>query len=589
TGLTASSLIDASGRGNSDAGRIVIWSDADTIFRGTVLAKGGERGGNGGQVEISGYRALNFRGKVDLTAAAGTIGILLLDPATVTITGGTNDGDVDGNNTFTGSPSGAAFTILADDTTPTTVYESELEAASAHIVLEASQSITTSGTFTGTEVLIPSNINLTLRTRNTVGDGAGSIDLTASADGSSLVFRTQGTGTITIAGSTNGGAVSNVTVGKLTTANQAISISSGNGSITLANDIAAGSGTVTLSPTNGVIQSGGGITATSLLLTGSGTFTVNSASNAVTTLAANVTGAITYRESNTLSIGTVGATSGVTSGGNAIAITVDTGGLTVTNAAAGADINAGASTVTLTAGGANQAITINASANVTGTGGVTYVADNMTLTGTTTSTGSTAILKQYTAGQLIKLGSADAAGTLGLLDAELDTITAGTIQVGDVNSGDLSVTAALTPALSTTLSLITGGTITQTNSITVATLRAKTLNNAGSAITLNNASNAMTTVDLQVRNAADNADANAAIDYRDTNGVDIAAAYTSSTVTITAGGAITDSGTLRGATLTAKTLNNAGSALTLDTATNDFTTVSLRARNAANGADVAGA
>ena len=69
----------------------------------------------------------------------------------------------------------------------------------------------------------------------------------------------------------------------------------------------------------------------------------------------------------------------------------------------------------------------------------------------------------------------------------------------------------------------------------------------------------------------------------------VAAAQSTSTVTLTAGGAITDSGTLTGTTLTAKTLDNGGSAITLNTASNDFTTIDLRARNAADNANVAGA
>src|SRR5581483_8659067 len=120
--------------------------------------------------------------------------------------------------------------------------------------------------------------------------------------------------------------------------------------------------------------------------------------------------------------------------------------LTVTNTSAGNDIDAGSSTVTLTASGANQSLTLSAGVAVSGRGGVTYTADNMTLTGTTDATGATATLKQNTNGQLVKLGAADAAGTLGLTDAELDTVTAGILKVGDANSGNLSIEAALTPA-----------------------------------------------------------------------------------------------------------------------------------------------
>ena len=127
---------------------------------------------------------------MDLRASHGAMGTLLLDPTTLIITGGSGDGAADGNSTFTGNPSGTAYTLLYADTGPTTVYESELEGATANIVLEASRTITTSGTFTSTQVLLPSNINLTMRTRNTAGDGVSGIDLTASTDGVNLEFKT---------------------------------------------------------------------------------------------------------------------------------------------------------------------------------------------------------------------------------------------------------------------------------------------------------------------------------------------------------------------------------------------------------------
>ena len=86
----------------------------------------------------------------------------------------------------------------------------------------------------------------------------------------------------------------------------------------------------------------------------------------------------------------------------------------------------------------------------------------MTLTGATTATGAIATLQPNTAGQFVNLGAADAAGTLGLIDAELDTVTAGTLRVGRANSGNMTVSAALTPAGSTTLSLISGAAVTET-------------------------------------------------------------------------------------------------------------------------------
>ena len=108
---------------SGDGGLVIIWADGSTRFHGSVTAEGGE----GGFAEISGKDTLAFRGTVDLAGSNGRSGTLLLDPATITIMGGTGDGAADGNNTFAGDPSGVTGTVESSDTAPVTVFESEIE------------------------------------------------------------------------------------------------------------------------------------------------------------------------------------------------------------------------------------------------------------------------------------------------------------------------------------------------------------------------------------------------------------------------------------------------------------------------------
>lgn len=63
-----------------DGGRVILWSDDATVFTGTITARGGVEGGNGGFVEVSGQRRLAFAGAVDTRAPQGRTGMLLLDP-----------------------------------------------------------------------------------------------------------------------------------------------------------------------------------------------------------------------------------------------------------------------------------------------------------------------------------------------------------------------------------------------------------------------------------------------------------------------------------------------------------------------------
>ncbi len=68
-----------------DGGRAIVWADGATRFGGEVLARGGAEGGDGGFVEVSGKRFLDFVGFVDTSAVNGEFGTLLLDPTVIRV------------------------------------------------------------------------------------------------------------------------------------------------------------------------------------------------------------------------------------------------------------------------------------------------------------------------------------------------------------------------------------------------------------------------------------------------------------------------------------------------------------------------
>ena len=78
--VDANSTINASATGRGHGGKVVLWSDNQTTFAGTILAKGGAKSGDGGFVETSSHGQLAFTGNVDTRAPHGTNGTLLLDP-----------------------------------------------------------------------------------------------------------------------------------------------------------------------------------------------------------------------------------------------------------------------------------------------------------------------------------------------------------------------------------------------------------------------------------------------------------------------------------------------------------------------------
>jgi parallel beta-helix repeat protein len=74
--------------GNGNGGVVTVLANNHADFRGSIFARGGEFGGNGGNAEVSGYGILGFSGYADLSATRGLMGELLLDPTFAVIHSG---------------------------------------------------------------------------------------------------------------------------------------------------------------------------------------------------------------------------------------------------------------------------------------------------------------------------------------------------------------------------------------------------------------------------------------------------------------------------------------------------------------------
>src|SRR5437868_17405 len=110
------------------------------------------------------------------------------------------------------------------------------------------------------------------------------------------------------------------------------------GGFSIGQAVSTGAGDLTLNVTGAVTQTATGIiTGAGLQLLGSGTVNLDVANNNVATLAANYSGTISYLDVNGLAVGTVTdtamspstTTSGITSGGNDVKLTVQAGGLSI--------------------------------------------------------------------------------------------------------------------------------------------------------------------------------------------------------------------------------------------------------------------
>ncbi|WP_181170216.1 MULTISPECIES: MBG domain-containing protein [unclassified Mesorhizobium] len=98
TEIDTDSKIGADATGTGDGGTIIVWSDEWTGFAGKLSARGGDNGGDGGFVEVSGKQRLDFSGSADLRARLGDTGDLLLDPYNVIISSDADTGGFTANS-----------------------------------------------------------------------------------------------------------------------------------------------------------------------------------------------------------------------------------------------------------------------------------------------------------------------------------------------------------------------------------------------------------------------------------------------------------------------------------------------------------
>ena len=67
--VDGATTFNASATANGHGGKVILWSDVHTTFAGTIFARGGDEGGNGGFVEVSGKQTLAFSGMVEHACA----------------------------------------------------------------------------------------------------------------------------------------------------------------------------------------------------------------------------------------------------------------------------------------------------------------------------------------------------------------------------------------------------------------------------------------------------------------------------------------------------------------------------------------
>jgi hypothetical protein len=298
----------------------------------------------------------------------------------------------------------------------------------------------------------------------TGGTGTGGSNIGVLVGGATI---TSGGGNVSVLGTGGTGGTSNdgVFVGVYSTGVMNIEgriTAGGNGTVTVIGSAGAGGSNNGVSAVNQsstgtpseITSSGGDVSVTG---TGGGTgtsgFTTGVSLLSNSRITAGGTGTVTVTGtggagSGSLNRGVFLQTATITSGGGSLSVTgVEGGGLSGT----AIDVRLSGAITTATSGG--TATVIGNSMNFDGTAVISA------------QSGSSVTLRQKTNGVAINLGGADAASTLGLTDAELDRVTAGTINIGDSSSGTVTVTSGITRAAATMMNLTSGAAINFTDGL----------------------------------------------------------------------------------------------------------------------------
>src|SRR5471030_262618 len=462
----ADAVIAADAVQTGQGGKVIVWSDQATRAYGSISARGGAQGGDGGFVETSGAY-LDVAGiKVSTAAAHGTLGRWLLDPDDITVTadGGSS---LEGVSTF-GAGSGSS-----------TIDPSAFNGSSTSVVLQANNSITFSSPVAmtqfgagltaqaGGDIAVHAPISTNNGAVSLLANDAGATQANGPANGQVHVY--------------NGGAINTHTGGV-----KGGDITLSGAAVTVEGSLDAGNGNISLSANGGTTPSAGNIAITGPVSgVGSsdqiGMLTADTATlmstnditfvNAPVSLVHQSGPAMTAFAGNNITLGNYSI---ITSSGGDIdleanssrfGVATGSGVLTVTDLSRGIgsnggnvqlvgaslvlseDVNANGATgglLTVQSNAANGAITVNQFDTLSADAGISLQADSIVLHGAI-STANALAIDTYSPGIPINLGAGATSsnGVLGLSDTSLRNISAANIAIGANSSGPINVTGAL--------------------------------------------------------------------------------------------------------------------------------------------------
>lgn len=417
--------LDASGGTQGQGGTVVLWSDKNTQFAGRIAASGGSVQGDAGQVEVSSKGTLGFQGEVDVFAANGRQGSLLLDPFNLTIAStGSGDSQIAADQLRFFLTRGASVNLAADN--------------NVTVDAEVNGLVTGGGGVAGGGLTLTAGNNLTVNQNIVLNNGA--LNLTATGG---LLTQADGTVLYTGSGAANLRGGAGVNLGQVLSGG-AVDIRSADGTVAVRNALVAATANGAVAPLASLnVEGAGAVTLNGALVQGNATVrSVNAAVSLAGAVLQTNAGNLSVTAGTTLS--TAASNIGLVSGGTVSATAgqaidlgavISTGMATLTSTGAGVTVR---QAVTGAGAGAAGGLTVNAAGAValaganTGAGGVNIT----TSSGNITSLGSSA-----SQGGLVSTGNvilhADA-GQVGTTTAPINVQAGGNVLL----DGHTGVTAA---------------------------------------------------------------------------------------------------------------------------------------------------
>lgn len=192
-GIEAGAILRADATVRGKGGRIDVIAKNMAVHQGVITARGGPQGGDGGVVELSSAGGLSLGGVIDVSAPAGAMGSVLIDPTSLVIV-------ADGDPRINVFPADLADLILAGGDAPDQAFlgAGTVGSITGNLTLQATSTLTVGAAVTKPtgDLLLETGGTLAINADLTLG--GGNLVLSAPVQTITALVQVGAAGTVTL-------------------------------------------------------------------------------------------------------------------------------------------------------------------------------------------------------------------------------------------------------------------------------------------------------------------------------------------------------------------------------------------------------